>query len=306
MKNDTPNTIKDYTCHIVDIGKFSDDIVGLRLGFEQYAKPYLVGQKPDIKSGQFAMIQIPNRKDLLLRRAFCIASYDPRQGIFEIVFRVVGEGTAQLATVQKGDTLQVLLPLGNGWQLDNLPYKNPNNHPNPSNQNSPYPNNSNPATPNARNNQPTTNKDKKNIWLVGGGLGVIPLISLPKEYPQHQYTHILGFKNASDASLTYCFTNPIITTDDGSVGTKGYVTDTIQKLIQQSPKPDLILACGSTPLLKALQNLPCIAQIPTFVSLEQRMACGLGACMTCTTDIGNQKLRVCKEGPIFDLQSVQL
>jgi len=257
--------MKDYSCVIVKKIEICHNVFLLSLE----TRPYDRALK--IVSGQFAMVKIPNRADMSLRRPFCITNFDYNAGTFDIVFRIVGEGTEALASSECGQCLQVLLPLGNGWNIDS---------------------------------------SKKNIWLIGGGMGTIALASLQKSFPNYNYTVCLGFKNAQESKLATLFDNPIVCTDDGSVGFNGLVVDIVHNMLNDKSgahsKPDLVLACGPLPLLKRLKTMHSLADTQIFVSLENRMACGVGACMTCVVDCGQDKLSVCKDGPVFDIRKIDL
>lgn len=224
---------------------------------------------PSISAGQFANVKIPNRTDLILRRPFCIYSADNKNNSIKIGYALRGEGTKALSQLEKGQKLNVLLPLGNGF--------------------------------------PQIDADKK-ILLVGGGIGVLPLLSVAETYKNKIFSCI-GFKDKSlvikEDEFQKFSAQCITATDDGSHGKKGYVADVLAQYIE-GINPDVIFACGPEIMLKSLK--PFTKQYQTFVSLEQRMGCGIGACLVCSCktkkDDGEHYLRVCADGPVFKFDEV--
>lgn len=233
-----------------------------------------LSDKPNcaVLPGQFAHIKVPSAPHLLLRRPISINDYDERENTLQIVYQVKGEGTLRLSQVMKGTAIDLLFPLGNGFALPEKP---------------------------------------SSVFVVGGGIGIAPLLYAIKSAPQHQYHAFLGFKSLEyayqiETFKQYTQNRTSIASDDDSVGEKGFVSDLILGALQNQ-KPDLILACGPTPMLKALQKI-IMATIPTQASLEERMGCGVGACLVCNCKIkigdNSSYQRVCVDGPIFNLQEV--
>ncbi len=218
------------------------------------------------RPGQFAHIEIPNAKELLLRRPISINYVDFGKKEVHLAYNTVGKGTKLLSLVRAGDTLDVLMPLGNGFQLaDNM----------------------------------------KKVWLVGGGIGIAPLKSLYCKYPDREYTAFLGYRNREyvyEAHDFELFAKTHITTDDGSYCTRGFCTDVLRAELEESGPPDVILACGPHVFFKSLARAA--GDIPTFVSLEQHMGCGTGGCATCVCKVGGQYKKVCLQGPVFDIREV--
>ena len=219
---------------------------------------------PPIKAGQFAEVKIPSREDLILRRPFCVYSVDSEKNSIKIGYALRGKGTKELSALKVGDEVQVLLPLGNGF--------------------------------------PSVEKGKK-ILLAGGGVGVLPLLSVAESYLDNEVYCCLGFKDKNlvmkaDEFKKLC-KKAVFATDDGSFGEKGFVAEVLERHIDDV-KPDVIFACGPEPMLKSLKKF---SAVPTYVSLEQRMGCGIGACLVCACKIkkadGEHHLRVCKDGPVF-------
>lgn len=223
---------------------------------------------PPIKSGQFANVRVPDRADLILRRPFCVYSADYKNNSFKIGYAVKGEGTTAMTKAKKGQSVEVLLPLGNGF--------------------------------------PSVEKDKR-ILLVGGGMGVLPLLSVA-ETSDNKVCACLGFRDKSLVCKTEMFAalteSCVVATDDGSYGEKGYVADVLKRHIDKFA-PDVIFACGPEVMLKSLKPF---SDIPMYVSLEQRMGCGMGACLVCSRKIkrdGEEHyLRVCADGPVFAFDEV--
>lgn len=222
---------------------------------------------PKIWAGQFLHIQIPE-KSLILRRPFCIYDYNE----YEVVtyYAVVGKGTRNLTTAKEGSKLKVLLPLGNGFTIDNY----------------------------------------QNIALFGGGMGCAELF-LTSKTPNKNFYAYLGFSSEDRVLFVEDFKQTCkevnVFTVDGSVGNKGFALTQLEKDID---KFDAVLICGPHAMIKAAQETFKEAKIPMFVSLEQRMGCGMGACLVCTCKIKEadkiRNKRVCMDGPVFNIKDVVL
>lgn len=216
---------------------------------------YLSGDTSELsQSGQFVNIDVPG---LYLRRPISVCDFDKQR--LRLVFKVVGKGTRIMSGLSKGEKLDLLLPLGNGFDV-------------------------------------TVSGQKP--YLVGGGVGVPPLLHLAKELRSmgKRVKVILGFNTKMDCILYDDFCeivgrdNVIVTTVDGSFGAKGFVTDI--------PMDDAsyVYSCGPIPMLKNVaKKTNCGAEL----SLESRMGCGFGACMGCSIHTTDGPKRVCKEGPVF-------
>ncbi|NCA78831.1 MAG: dihydroorotate dehydrogenase electron transfer subunit [Sphingobacteriia bacterium] len=205
--------------------------------------------------GQFVEIEIPNK---FLRRPISVCDYD--KDSITLIYKVIREGTSFMSILLPNNTLDLLTGLGNGFNTD-IPQKQP--------------------------------------LLIGGGVGIPPLFSLAKQLTINkiQPTIIMGFNYADEIFYRKEFEslgcNVLISTLDGSVGTKGYVTDVIQN---NQLTYDYFYACGPLPMLKVLcHTLPTEGQL----SLEERMGCGFGACVGCSIETKSGMKRVCKEGPVF-------
>ncbi len=183
-----------------------------------------------------------------------------------LLYQKVGKGTQALSRKREGN-IDILLPLGNGFDINGY----------------------------------------KKIALVGGGLGIFPLYSVIMKHPNLEYHAYLGCRNTDDfvcddKFLAKC-NNTVIATDDGSRGCSGSIIDYIKEDISQF---DVVFACGPKPMLKALKQIDNDTQTPIFVSMEERMGCGFGACRTCTCKTINGNKRVCVDGPVFDINEVIL
>ena len=222
----------------------------------------LKGECSDIeRSGRFINITVPG---FYLRRPISISSWNEKE--LTIVFRVVGGGTAELAAMEEGTKLDVLMPLGNGFDISSL------------------------------------GDYVRNPVITGGGIGVPPMYGLAKEMVEKGISPdvILGFNTADEIIMADDFRElgiePVITTVDGSAGIKGFVTDAMKDKAY-----DYAFACGPAPMLKAVYDIVPDGQF----SFEARMACGFGACMGCTMETVTGYKRVCKDGPIFYKEEIK-
>ena len=213
--------------------------------------------------GQFVMVYT-GKGELLLPRPISICDADGE--VLRLVYQVVGKGTEAMAQMQHGGYVKILAPLGKGFFLSPEAARTP----------------------------------LKSVALVGGGIGTPPLLLLAKKLKaQGAYVDVyLGFR--ANPILTAEFKaiadNLHIATEDGSVGHKGNILEVLQ---QKSQPYDEILACGPRPMLGALANYAQSKGILCQVSMEERMACGLGTCVGCVLEISGTYLRICTEGPVF-------
>lgn len=221
------------------------------------------------RPGQFLSLYTRNGSKLL-PRPISICEIDKEDSSLHLVYRIAGKGTAEFSEKQTGDHLSVMGPLGNGFPL----------------------------------------KGKK-AFLIGGGIGIPPILELAKQLNCEKQI-VLGYRN-SDMFLLDEFKKQgevYIATEDGSVGTKGNVLDAIR---ENALDAEVIYACGPTPMLRALKNYAAENNIECWISMEEKMACGIGACLACVckskevdghTNVHNK--RVCKEGPVFLAEEVEL
>ena len=186
-----------------------------------------------------------------------------------VCYQVKGGGTRTLAeTYRAGEKLSVLLPLGNGFP-----------------------------------------DEGKKIALIGGGAGIFPLIAVMRERTDSEIFAYMGFRSKSAVCMRYemeRFSHLTLSTDDGSLGYHGTAVQAFMEDIK-GVQPDVIFSCGPMPMLRALKSAVENRKIPTYVSLEERMGCGIGACLVCVCEREDgSRARVCKDGPVFPLGSVKL
>lgn len=221
------------------------------------------------RPGQFVSLYC-NDGSKLLPRPISICEIDKEQNALRLVYRVAGKGTEEFAKYKTGVKLKVVGPLGNGFTL----------------------------------------KDKK-AFLIGGGIGIPPMLELAKNLDCEKQI-VVGYRN-NELFLINDFEKNgevYVATEDGSVGTKGNVLDAIR---ENGLDADIIYACGPTPMLRALKEYAAANNIECWISMEERMACGIGACLACVckskekdahSNVNNK--RVCKEGPVFLAEEVEL
>lgn len=223
--------------------------------------------------GQFAHIEIPGHDELLLKRPISINALDVAAQTVTLIYQVKGRGTYALVSSVPGTSMSVILPIGRGYHL--------------------------------------TAADKK-VFLVGGGVGIAPLPTVVAKWPDKHYEVFLGYRGEPFA---YCRDDfPTceavrVASDDGSIGEHGLVTSLLERRLKEVT-PHIVLACGPTPMLRSLKKVLDGTGIRCQVSMEQRMGCGFGACATCVcgvrTEGGLDYKKVCIEGPVFDLNEVEL
>lgn len=234
--------------------------------------PYTV---ENAKPGQFVNIKCQEGLDAFLRRPISICELDKTAQTVTIVFQVKGKGTKFLAEKKPGDVLDMIAPLG--WGVFDLAQHN------------------------------------KKVAIVGGGIGVFPLYELAKQLKgvSASTTTILGFRNKDLVVMEPEFAGVsnqlLIATDDGSYGIKGFTTDLLEQEIQEKGV-EQIFACGPMPMLKRIAAIADRYGISCQVSLEERMGCGIGACLVCAckTTHGDEweHSHVCYNGPVFDSKEV--
>lgn len=223
---------------------------------------------PEMVPGQFAELRIDDSPSTYLRRPISINFIDTTNNELWLLVAVVGDGTRRLAQLRPGDTLNALLPLGNGFTMIS------------------------PAD-----GQPL---------LVGGGVGVAPLLFLGKRLLEKgvEPTFLLGARTAADLPMLPLFRSigrVFLTTEDGSEGERGFVTN---HSVLGNETFSFIYSCGPKPMMMAVARFACQANIPCEVSLENTMACGLGACLCCVEKTTEGNVCVCKEGPVFNVKKL--
>ncbi|MDE6775292.1 MAG: dihydroorotate dehydrogenase electron transfer subunit [Ruminococcus sp.] len=218
--------------------------------------------------GQFVHIRVGN---FTLRRPVSICGIDRQKGTLRIVFEIRGDGTAEIARLNKGEFIDMLAPLGHGF---------------------------------------TVNHSFGKVVLIGGGIGTPPMLSLAAEYGEKAVA-VCGFRNSSAVILQEDFkasgAEMILCTDDGSAGIHGFVTQPLAELAGNGGI-DAVYACGPMPMLRKVAEICRENNIYCEVSLEERMACGIGACLGCACrTVRNDEeyfAHVCKDGPVFRAEEV--
>ena len=222
--------------------------------------------------GQFISVY-SNDSGRMLPRPISICETDKEKGALRIVYRVAGKGTEEFSCCKAGDTLDILGPLGNGFPLERCP-------------------------------------EGKKAFLIGGGIGIPPMVQLSKEL-QGEVQVVAGYRDELFLTEELKANGTLyLATEDGSAGTKGNVLDCIRG---NGLTADVIYACGPTPMLRAIKYYAEEHRIDCWISMEERMACGIGACLACVckskeiddhSKVHNK--RICKEGPVFHAQDVEL
>ena len=229
----------------------------------------------DAKPGQFISMYT-NDGSKLLPRPISICEIDKENGRLRMVYRVTGQntGTEQFSKLQAGDTVPVIGPLGNGFPLEKAA--------------------------------------GKKAFLMGGGIGVPPILELAKQLECEKKQIVVGYRDAQTFLKEQFEENGelYISTEDGSVGTKGNV---MHAIAENALEADIIYACGPTPMLRAIKKYAEENDIECYISLEERMACGIGACLACVckskekdhhSNVHNK--RICKDGPVFLSTEVEI
>lgn len=220
----------------------------------------------DMTPGQFVHVKVSNTFEPLLRRPISIANVDKEKNEFTMIYRAEGRGTKFLATNREGEMVDVLGPLGNGFPVEAA-------------------------------------KPGQTALLVGGGIGVPPLHELSKQLNARgvKTIHVLGFQSEDVCFYENEFNalgETYYATVDGTKGTKGFVTTVFDEV---KPVFDVFYSCGPLPMLRALEGY--YPEKEGYLSFEERMACGIGACFACvcdTTDnIEKDYVKVCSDGPVF-------
>lgn len=223
---------------------------------------------PEMLPGQFVEVRVDNTPSVLLRRPISIHYYNKENNELGLLVQLIGDGTRWMATLKAGDTLNVVLPLGNGFTLP-------------------------------------TSTDESPL-LVGGGVGVAPLLYLGMKLKEMGVTptFLLGSRTENELMQIDEFKKygPVyITTENGAVGEKGYVT---QHSVLVNNKFSQVYTCGPKPMMMAVARWAKSANVPCEVSLENKMACGVGACLCCVEDTKEGNVCVCKEGPVFSIDKL--
>jgi len=222
---------------------------------------------PEIHPGQFVNVLVKDSSTTFLRRPLSIHFVDYERNVIKLYIKKIGEGTKKLGELVKGDSLNIVFPLGNQYSIP----------------------------------------ENSNTLLVGGGCGVAPLLYLAKHLHKagNKVTTILGVRSAKDAvelDAYKAYGDILVTTEDGSFGEKGYPT---QHSALDKETFDYVFTCGPEPMMKAVATYAKKKDIPCEVSLENTMACGFGACLCCVTETTTGNKCTCTEGPVFNINDLK-
>ncbi|KAA6350311.1 Dihydroorotate dehydrogenase B (NAD(+)) electron transfer subunit [termite gut metagenome] len=223
---------------------------------------------PEMRAGQFAEIYVEKSPTTYLRRPISINYIDRQRNELWFLIQLVGDGTKSLAQSQPGEIINAILPLGNGFNI------------------------------------PQSLSEK--LLLIGGGVGISPLLFLGEQLIQTgcKPVFLLGARSGKDLLQLDRFAmygDVYTTTEDGTHGEKGYV---IQHSILTSSHFDKIYTCGPKPMMQAVAGYAKVNNVQCEVSLENTMACGIGACLCCVEDTTEGRLCVCKDGPVFNMNKL--
>lgn len=218
--------------------------------------------------GQFFMLRAKHSQVLLARPISVFnAIPDTRMGYIQVEFLILkkGQGTSELCALQKGDLLELLGPCGNVF----------------------------PA--------PDTNEK---VCIAGGGIGIAPVAGFAKTLPPKSYDFYASFKSGSYGIENVSPENLVVTTDDGSCGIRGMISAALTAQVLKEKKYSVVYACGPEPMLRYIQKICAEACVKAFLSLESKMACGMGACLGCTIKTKSGLKRCCKDGPVFEASEI--
>ena len=261
---DRPKPV-DEACELFANEKLSDVLWDMTLRAPQIARAIL--------PGQFVHMKIPGMDGRILRRPFSVYDADPETGILRILYQVVGKGSAHMTTLVPGrvDDISVMGPMGNPWWLPD---------------------------------------GAQRVLFVLGGVGAAPLAMFGRQLASAgikldvcmgaQTKGALVMKDRYEQMIGM---EPVCATDDGTYGHSGFVTEPAAAMLRENAY-DLVCCCGPEPLMRIVAGLAAEADVPCEVSLEKRMACGIGACLSCVVDTVEGRKRSCIDGPVFDARKV--
>jgi dihydroorotate dehydrogenase electron transfer subunit len=222
---------------------------------------------PKIRPGNFAEIKVPDSPDVFLRRPISVLDVDYEKKTISFYIKAVGKGTLKLGQLNIGQKVNIVYPLGNHFVVG---------------------------------------KERK-VLIVGGGSGIAPFVSLGRELKSKKIdtTFLIGARTSEDIFLTDEFAKygrVEVTTEDGSRGEKGLVT--AHRGLANALKFDKVYTCGPDPMMKAVAKIANENSIDCEASLENMMACGIGACLCCVTPTKEGNKVVCAEGPVFNTKDL--
>jgi dihydroorotate dehydrogenase electron transfer subunit len=220
-----------------------------------------------VKPGQFVHVKAAGNSHLLLRRPLSIADCNQERGTLTLIYRIVGSGTAQLAALNPGEFIDCMGPLGSGFTIQG-----------------------------------------EKPLLVGGGMGIAPLVLLGRALCPRPIEVLIGGRTQEDMFWPDLFNDIChglhITTDDGSLGHRGTTVNLLPAILKQQ-KIDMIYTCGPRVMMEHVAKVAMQAGIPCQVSLEEHMACGVGACLSCTcAGMDGVRRKICSDGPVFWAEEV--
>jgi dihydroorotate dehydrogenase electron transfer subunit len=223
---------------------------------------------PDMRPGQFAQVLVDGSRETFLRRPISIHDVDYEKNTFKILIQIAGKGTRALSAMRNGDILNLIYPLGNSFSL------------------------------------PSENEQ---VLLVGGGCGIAPLLFLGRYLKSHGFVPdiLLGFRNSAriiEFEEYLKIGNVFIMTEDGSMGEKGYVTS---HSVFSAHRYDRVYCCGPETMMRKISEFSKNKNIVCEVSLENLMACGIGACLCCIVDTVKGNLCTCIDGPVFNVNDLK-
>ena len=240
----------------------ANECIGPRLYKITLAAPNMASA---VRPGQFVHMLIPGFASHILRRPFSVYKTVPEIGAIEIIYQVVGEGTEFMTTLSGGVNCSIIGSMGHGWE-------------------------------------PVVGK----LLLVGGGVGAAPLFLFARELADanHPFDVVLGAQTEAMLVTRADYAellgrDPILATDDGTVGHHGFCTEPVRVALAEGGYAG-VYCCGPEPLMRAAAGLAADAGMECWVSMEKRMACGVGACLSCVVETVAGKKRSCVDGPVFN------
>lgn len=221
-----------------------------------------------VEAGNFAEIKVPDSPDVFLRRPISIMDVDYNKKTMSFYIKAIGKGTIKIGNLDIGSKLNLVYPLGNSF----------------------------------------SEKENSKVLFIGGGSGIAPFKLLGEKLTQlgNEVTYLLGARTKEDIFLTEEFGkygSVEVTTEDGSMGEKGLVTQ--HSIFENVKQFDFIYTCGPDPMMKAVANIAEHNNIDCEASLENMMACGIGACLCCVTPTIRGNECVCTEGPVFNSKELK-